>query len=71
MTGDLDILSASQYPHGLMQPYEEEDPNPRKRKAAMGLDHFQSQQRRRSLFLCRARDVWLFQEAENGQTSDD
>jgi hypothetical protein len=40
MTGDLDILSASQYPHGLMQPYEEEDPNPRKRKAAMGLDQF-------------------------------
>ncbi|EXJ92649.1 hypothetical protein A1O3_01201 [Capronia epimyces CBS 606.96] len=31
--GDLDILSASQYPHGLTQPYEEVNRIPRKRKA--------------------------------------
>ncbi|OAL39004.1 hypothetical protein AYO20_01755 [Fonsecaea nubica] len=32
--GDLDILSASRYPQGLMQPYEDFEQNPRKRKAA-------------------------------------
>ncbi|ETI19742.1 hypothetical protein G647_08755 [Cladophialophora carrionii CBS 160.54] len=37
--GDLDILSASQYPQGLMQPYEEmEAQNPRKRKATSSMD---------------------------------
>ena len=33
ISGDLDILSASQYPQGLMEPYEETEQNPRKRKA--------------------------------------
>ena len=35
---DLDILSASQYPQGLMQPYEEMEQNPRKRKADSSRD---------------------------------
>ncbi|KIX06835.1 uncharacterized protein Z518_04811 [Rhinocladiella mackenziei CBS 650.93] len=33
--GDLDILSASQYPHALTQPYEEMEQSPRKRKATL------------------------------------
>lgn len=33
--GDLDILSASRYPQGLMQPYDEPVPNTRKRKSAL------------------------------------
>ncbi|KIW31114.1 uncharacterized protein PV07_02793 [Cladophialophora immunda] len=39
--GDLDILSASRYPQGLMQPYEdmEQPPNPRKRKATASSNH--------------------------------
>lgn len=32
--GDLDILSASQYPQGLMQPYDEGNQSTRKRKAS-------------------------------------
>ncbi|EXJ61814.1 hypothetical protein A1O7_02244 [Cladophialophora yegresii CBS 114405] len=37
--GDLDILSASRYPQGLMQPYDEiEEQNPRKRKATTSMD---------------------------------
>ncbi|OAP64385.1 hypothetical protein AYL99_00357 [Fonsecaea erecta] len=39
MGGDLDILSASRYPQGLMQPYEEMAENPRKRKAATASNH--------------------------------
>ncbi|KAJ9616295.1 hypothetical protein H2200_000013 [Cladophialophora chaetospira] len=38
VSGDLDILSASQYPQGLMQPYEDMEHNPRKRKATTSTD---------------------------------
>lgn len=40
MGGDLDILSASRYPQGLMQPYEEPKQNPRKRKSRTSSDQF-------------------------------
>ncbi|KIW88229.1 uncharacterized protein Z519_11340 [Cladophialophora bantiana CBS 173.52] len=37
--GDLEILSASRYPQGLMQPYEDMEQNPRKRKATTSSNH--------------------------------